>query len=170
MQNTLETEQQHAAVYSPGVKETPEQTPDQVAAVSGSANAVHSKIPGEDSWLSKHARREKQQDGVAKSDKEGAQSKGASFATVVQCIYLAYGKDCKVSSKNCIGKSVVTTTQRMMYNVLDAHIYIQADQQHGCSAFTMQDVMQGPLQGWERTPSTNLMASSHSQLLHMCQW
>lgn len=115
VQNTLETEQQHAAVYSPGVKETPEQTPDQIAAVSGSANAVHSKIPGEDSWLSKHARREKQQDGVAKSDKDGAQSKGASFATVVQYIYLASANDCKASSSpNCISKSEFNHTMRVV--------------------------------------------------------
>ncbi len=76
VQNTLETEQQHSAVYSPGVNEAPEQTPDQIAAVS--STAVQSKVPGQDQWLSKHSKRDKQQEGLAKvSDKEGAHSKGA---------------------------------------------------------------------------------------------
>ena len=73
VQNTLETQQQHSAVYSPGVNETPEQTPDQIAAIS--STAVQSKAPGQDKWLIKHS---KQQEGLSKaSDKEGAHSKGA---------------------------------------------------------------------------------------------
>ena len=76
VQNTLETQQQHSAVYSPGVNEAPEQTPDQIAAVS--STAVQSKAPGQDQWLSKHSKRDKQQEGLAKaSDKEGAHTKGA---------------------------------------------------------------------------------------------
>ena len=76
VQNTLETQQQHSAVYSPGVNEAPEQTPDQIAAIS--STAVQSKAPGQDKWLSKHSKQDKQQEGLAKeSDKEGAHSKGA---------------------------------------------------------------------------------------------
>jgi len=76
VQNTLETQQQHSAVYSPGINEAPEQTPDQIAAIS--STAVQSKAPGQDHWLSKHSQRDKQQEGLAKaSDKEGAHSKGA---------------------------------------------------------------------------------------------
>jgi len=75
VQNTLETQQQHSAVYSPGVNEAPEQTPYQIAAIS--STAVHSKAPGQDKWLSTHSKQAKQQEGLAKvSDKEGADSKG----------------------------------------------------------------------------------------------
>ncbi|DBA84817.1 hypothetical protein WJX77_007049 [Trebouxia sp. C0004] len=76
VQNTLEMQQQHSAVYSPGVNEAPEQTPDQIAAVS--STALQSKAPGQDQWLSKHSKRDRQQEGLAKaSDREGARSKGS---------------------------------------------------------------------------------------------
>jgi len=65
VQNTLETQQQHSAVYSPGVNEAPEQTPDQIAAIS--STAVQSKAPGQDKWLSKHSKQDKQQEGLAKA-------------------------------------------------------------------------------------------------------
>ena len=76
VQNTLETQQQHAAVFSPGVNELPALTPDQIAGVP------HGK--GMDQWLSKHAKRDEQQDSSSRSDNAGAQSKGANI-----CLYCA---------------------------------------------------------------------------------
>ena len=62
VQNTLETQQQHAAVYSPGSDATPEPASEQIAAVPASVgNAAGSKAPGMDQWLSKHAKRDQQQ-------------------------------------------------------------------------------------------------------------
>ncbi len=77
-QNTFETKQQHAAVYSPAVNEAPEQTPDQIAAVSGPNSISHGKAPGEDQWLSKHAKRDKQQDELA-----AVHSKGTIFTAAL---------------------------------------------------------------------------------------
>lgn len=73
VQHTLETEQQHAAVYSPGPDAIPQQTPDQVAAISGSSGSTaQSKTPAMLQLLSKHPKRDKQQLPSSKSGKATA--------------------------------------------------------------------------------------------------
>ncbi|KAL3136670.1 hypothetical protein ABBQ38_005911 [Trebouxia sp. C0009 RCD-2024] len=60
VQNTLETQQDHAAVYAPGPDTTPEQTPNQIAAiaVSGSTgSAAASKALAMRQSPSKHAKK-----------------------------------------------------------------------------------------------------------------
>lgn len=69
VQHTLDTEQRRAAVYGPVLDSTPEQTPDQIAAISGaSGNTAQSKSPG---VLSKLAKRDKQQLASSNSGKIG---------------------------------------------------------------------------------------------------
>lgn len=73
VQNTLETQQDHAAVYAPGPDTTPEQTPNQIAAiaVSGSTgSAAASKALAMRQSPSKHVKPDKQQLASAKSGKE----------------------------------------------------------------------------------------------------
>lgn len=68
VQHTLDTEQRRAAVYGPVLDSTPEQTPDQIAAISGaSGNTAQSKSPG---VLSKHAKRDKHQLASSNSGKD----------------------------------------------------------------------------------------------------
>lgn len=68
VQHTLDTEQRRAAVYGPVLDSAPEQTPDQIAAISGaSSNPAQSKSP---CVLSKHAKRDKQQLASNNSGKE----------------------------------------------------------------------------------------------------
>lgn len=59
VQHTLEAEQKHAAVYSPGPDAIPEQTPDQIAAVRQSlSSAAQSKGLGMGQSPSKHAKQQ----------------------------------------------------------------------------------------------------------------
>ncbi|KAL3145493.1 hypothetical protein ABBQ32_003317 [Trebouxia sp. C0010 RCD-2024] len=81
VQTTLGTQQDHAAVYSPGPDTIPEQTPNQIAAVSVSGStgsAAASKALAVRQSPSKHAKPEKQQLASAKSGKETV-SLGATF-------------------------------------------------------------------------------------------
>lgn len=85
VQTTLGTQQDHAAVYSPGPDTIPEQTPNQIAAVSVSGStgsAAASKALAVRQSPSKHAKPEKQQLASAKSGKETV-SLGATFPCVL---------------------------------------------------------------------------------------
>ena len=106
VQNTLETEQQHAAVYIPGVNEAPEQSPAEVselaaattykaphiteqplhspgvkeqnAAMSGAHGTRIDKAPGMDHRVGKSVKQVQEQDKSSKSDKGGAKMKGSN--------------------------------------------------------------------------------------------
>ena len=65
VKKTLETEQQHAAVYIPDSSEVHAQTPSHIAAMPAVAPA--SQAPGIDQWLSKHAKQDKQQAASSKA-------------------------------------------------------------------------------------------------------
>ena len=85
VQGTLASEQQHAAVYSPGVNEAPEQTPEQIAAASGEAYATQESA-GAEPGLSKQAKRDKQQGGRVSPGRSGRTSSGPGAMIIISCI------------------------------------------------------------------------------------
>ena len=73
VQNTLETQQQHAAVYSPDSYTVPDHASEQIAAIqTSSSNAANGRAPGMDQWLSKHPKHDKQQLASSKTGKQSS--------------------------------------------------------------------------------------------------